>query len=165
MKYFPKNIAIDFRVPSGMTRGDYVRLFGNGGSGAVNYTTPLDSSRYDLFRGDSGLFGWSKGRWGHHTWGRQDARGVNGWGKLKWGDFGWGYGAAEINIVRQEQSPATYIYAFQAYDTAGNLDTGTPDEEAALVCPLPKRPLALKRNSYNSTTDVITFTIPSPIQE
>ena len=165
MKYIPKNVSITFAVPSTMIQGDYVRLFGNSGSGSVNYTTPIDSNRHDLFDGDSGLFGWGYGTWGHHPWGHLNARGVNGWGHLAWGHWGWGYGAAEIEIIKKEISPGDYVYAVQAYDRAGNVDVGTPEEEGLSVCLTPRTPRALKINNYNSTTNVLTFTIPSPVQD
>ena len=43
-------ITILWAVPAGYSIGDYARLYGNNGSGDIDYTRPLTNNKFDLLR-------------------------------------------------------------------------------------------------------------------
>ena len=158
MDYEPKNVSISFAVGS-YAPGDYVRLHGNSGSGSVDWTNPVDNKKTELFQNDSGYFGWGHIRWGHFRWGHGDARNVAGWGHLPWGNFAWGRGAAIVLVHQQIIDPGYWRFGFSAYDSAGNVHSGTPGETEEYVSLTPQQPSVLKKNNYHNGRSQMTFTV------
>ncbi len=167
-------VTISFAVGTTFVPGDYVRLFGDGGTGwghlqwghfswggGIDYNAPVDARRYFLFGEDenSGYFGWGRQSWGHFPFGSGQARNVSGWGHLPWGNFPFGRGTAIIHAHQTIVRSGTYGYAFKAYDAAGNVDAGTPSEASLEVCLTPQTPPALKKVSYDKDNDTMTFAI------
>ena len=58
-------VTIQFIVGLGYLRGDYARLHGNGGSGDIDFNTPVNNEVYDLFPDNAGIYGWGHAPWGH----------------------------------------------------------------------------------------------------
>ena len=57
--YIPQEVRLTWLVNTvEYSVGDYAYLHGNGGSGAVNYTTPLSRRRIDLYPGRQ-VMGWT----------------------------------------------------------------------------------------------------------
>lgn len=47
MKYIADTVTLSIATPETYTDGDYLLVYGNGGSGAIDYTSPL-TPRFDL---------------------------------------------------------------------------------------------------------------------
>ncbi len=58
-------VAIQFVVGISYQRGDYARLYGNGGLGAIDFNTPVNNDVYDLFGDNVGIYGFGHAPWGH----------------------------------------------------------------------------------------------------
>jgi len=151
------SITISFTVTSGYNLGDYVQLHGNGGSGSVDWDTPLTEKQYNLFPNGAGRFGWGHFPWGHAPWGHGQSLRTAGWGHLPWGHFPWGHGATIIEASTIVTGCGSYIFGFKGYDQAGNAHTGTPDEITVPVHIAPAQPTPLEFNSYNKTTNILTL--------
>jgi len=150
-------VTIEFIVPAGYRSGDYARLYGNGGSGDINWDTPLSNEVFSLFRQGAGIYGWGSAAWGRFRWGRAHSMRAAGWGLLSWGNFPWGYGAAVIRALHKVNTCGDYKFAFACYDRCGNLHEGTPEEAAVVVHIAPAAPTGLKKNTYNKETDILVL--------
>jgi len=149
-------ITIKFAVSLGYSPGDYALLFGNGGSGEINWASPIDNARYELFPKGGGVYGWGYAPWGQFRWGYAWSTRSAGWGYLPWGLFPWGYGTALITATQIVESCGCYKFGFKCYDSLGNENTGAPGEVEVELHNPPPAPLGLKKNSYNKKTDVLT---------
>ena len=121
-------ITIQFTVPIGHEAGDYAFLHGNGGSGDIDWDSPLIAQKFDLFPDGSGIYGWGHAPWGHFRWGHCHSKRTAGWGHLPWGHFPWGHGTAVIIAQIQVESCGEYKFGFTCYDKCGNVHQGTPEE-------------------------------------
>ena len=150
-------ITIEFYVPPGHQLGDYCVLYGDGGSGSINYAAPLSSEKHPLFPDGAGYFGWGRLSWGHFAWSRGKSLGVRGWGVMSWGRFPWGHGAVKIIARHIVTTCGIYKYAFKCFDAAGNPNAGTPEEISVEVHLAPAAPAGLKKVSYDKDTDILTL--------
>ena len=150
-------ITVKFTVPSGYQPGDYVQLYGNGGSGDIDWNTPVDNNKYNLFPDGAGIYGWGHMPWGHFFWGHAYCTGTPGWGHMPWGHFPWGYGAVTIQAQAEVSECGDYKFGFKCFDKLGNLHTGTPEEVAVYIHIAPDAPTGLKKYSYNKTTDILVL--------
>lgn len=148
-------ITIKFAVPVGHQAGDYARLHGNGGSGDIEWGSPIDNGIYLLFPDGAGIFGYGLAPWGHFPWGRAFSMRTSGWGHLPWGHFPWGHGTAIITATVKVNTCGDYKFGFKCYDKLGNLHEGSPEEAEITVHTAPLRPTGLKKNSYDKDTDVL----------
>lgn len=151
----PAQITLQFVVPLAFRPGDTVRLYSNGGSGVINWTTPHDNAVYDCFPEGAGVYGWGHAPWGRFPWGHAYAQRTRGWGHLPWGHFPWGLGATLLTIRTQVQSCGEYLFALGATDAAGNAHVGTPDELALSIHLAPAAPAGLKFVSYDPDADLL----------
>jgi len=151
------NITIEFTVPVGYQRGDYARLHGNGGSGDIDWNTPVSKEVFDLFPRGAGIYGWGHAPWSRFRWGCAHSMRTGGWGHLPWGRFPWGHGTAVIAALHKVDSCGVYKYGFACYDPAGNLHEGAPQEITVVVHIAPPAPTGLTKNSYNPETDVLVL--------
>lgn len=152
-------ITVWFAVPAGYQPGDYAHLHGNGGSGVIDWDTPINNTIYQLFPDGAGIYGWGRAPWGHFPWGRGFSMRTAGWGHLPWGRFPWGHGTAIIQAQVQVETCGDYKFGFAVYDKLGNEHEGTPDEEEIEVHISPPAPAGLKKNSYNKDTDVLVLDV------
>lgn len=152
-----KLIIISFAVGTGYSPGDYARLHGNSGSGAVDWNTPLLSESFDLFPGGLGIFGCGFGPCGHTRCGRAYSNSPNGLGHVPCGKGPAGLGANVIEASIQADECGDYKFAFAAYDAAGNLHEGTPEEITAYVHIAPAAPSGLTKYSYSKVTDILVL--------
>jgi len=150
-------ITVDFLVPIGYEPGDYARLHGNGGSGSIDWDTPLTNQVFNLFPRGAGIYGWGEAPWGRFRWGCAHSMRVAGFGRLPWGRFPWGHGTAWIIAKVKVDTCGQYKFGFKCYDTAGNAHQGTPDEVTVDVHIAPPAPTGLTKVSYNKTTDVLVL--------
>ncbi len=148
-------ITISFAVPVGYTSGDYTYLHGNDGSGSIDYDTALNNAKFQLFPRGGGIYGWGHAPWGKSPWGKAYSVRVNGWGHLPWGKTPWGRGTALIAAAYRVTECGEYKFAFNCYDSLGNLHAGTPEEITAYVHIAPPAPTGLTKNSYDKATDVL----------
>ena len=152
-------VTIKFTVPSGFRCGDFARLCGNGGAGAVDYDNPLGSRRHDLFPNGGGIFGFGLAPFGKHPFGRAWASRVPGYGRLPYGRHPFGLGTAVITETVEIDTCGTYLFGFAVYDSSGNRHVGTPGEVEVTVHSAPPRPAGLVKNSYSKTTDVLILDV------
>ena len=152
-------VTIEFTVPVGNEDGDYARLHGNNGTGAINWNTPLSDDIYSLFPKGAGIFGFGRAPWGHFFWGHAHSMRTPGWGHLPWGHFPWAHGSAVIKAVHEVNSCGDYKFGFACYDKAGNLYEDTAEEVTVNVHTAPPAPTGLKKNSYNKTTDILILDV------
>ena len=149
-----KTVTLKFIVPIGYMPGDYAVLCGNGGSGEIDWDTPL-SEVIDLFPGGAGIYGWGQAPWGNHRWGRPHSMLTPGWGQLPWGMSPWGYGSVMISYSLSITDCGEYKFAFACYDAFGNLHQGTPETVTIHMHIAPPAPLGLKKYSYDKDTDIL----------
>ena len=157
IQYIQKNIVLTVPVATTYDPGDYMRLFWNGGTGAIDWDTPPDDKRYELYQDDAGYFGWGHQTWGHFNWGHAQARNVPGWGHFPWGHIPWGHGSGILKFTSNIKDPGYYAFGFITFDEAGNSDAGARVSDAVTVSLTPETPTALRRVSYDATADVLTL--------
>jgi len=145
-------ITISYIVPSGYEPGDYAVLFGNGGSGSIDYDTPLSAELWPFFPGGSGLYGFGHAPFGRFRFGHCWAMRTAGFGHLPWGRFPFGHGAVRIKAVDIVDECGDYKYALVAYDAAGNESADSPEEVTVTIHIAPAAPTGLIKTSYNRTT-------------
>lgn len=151
------NITIEFAVPIGYEQGDYAVLHGSGGSGPIDWDSPLSNAIYDLFPNGAGIYGFGHAPWGRFRWGRAHSMRCPGWGNLPWGHFPWGYGTALISALYKGDYCGDYKFGFACCDAAGNLHEGTPQEITVVVHIAPPVPGRLVKNSYDKNTGVLVL--------
>lgn len=149
------SITVEFAVPVGYIQGDYAKLFGNSGSGAIDFNNPLDNSIYELFPQGSGLYGFGHAPFGHFRWGHGHSMRTAGFGHLPFGHFPFGHGTAVIRAKVKVTECGAYKFAFGCYDLSGNVHVGTPDEVEVHVHIAPEAPTGLKKLSYDKATDIL----------
>jgi len=150
-------ITIRFIVPAGYSDTDYAQLHGNGGSGAIDWDTPLNTRDYDLFPGGAGIFGWGGAPWGHFRWGHSHAMQTPGWGFQPWGRFPWGHGTGIIEATVTVHYCGDYKFALACYDQAGNGHEGSPQELEVTIHIAPPTPTGLTKTSYDKDTDILVL--------
>ena len=151
-------ITIQFAAPPGYSIGDYVKLFSNGGSGDIDYNTPVNSLTYPLLTARSGYFGWRHLPWRHFPWHRGVATRCNGWRHLPWHHFPWRHGTLLITAKLIVDGPCGgYEFAFVAYDKLGNIHEGSPQEVAVTFHTHPPAPTGMKPISYSKATKVLVL--------
>lgn len=148
-------ITIDFVVPVGHERGDYAKLHGNNGEGALDWGSPLSNEVFNLFPRGAGIYGWGGAPWGEFRWGHAHSMRTPGWGQLPWGRAPWGYGTSVIQARHSVNSCGDYKFGFACYDALGNLHEGSPEEAGVEIHIAPSAPAGLRKNSYNKETDVL----------
>jgi len=151
-------VILQFCVPVGHQSGDYVQLFGNNGSGDIDYDTPLLNGRkFDLFPMGGGIYGWGFAPWGDFPWGDAFSMRTAGWGYQPWGYFPWGLGTAVIEAEVIVTACGSYKFAFVAFDSLGNPDEGDPEEISVAVHTAPPAPTGLVKNSYDKDTGILVL--------
>ena len=150
-------ITIQFVVPAGYSPGDYARLHGNGGSGGIDWDTPLDNREYDLFPSGVGIYGWGLAPWGHFRWGRAHSINCQGWGRLPWGHFPWGHGTGIVEGRISVDYCGDYKFGFAVYNEAGNIHEGSPQEITVPVHIAPPVPTGLVKDSYDKETGILVL--------
>lgn len=145
----PAIVTIEFVVPAGYEAGDYAKLCGNGGSGAIDWDNPLDNSIYELLPNGSGIYGFGHAPFGHHRFGHGHSMRTAGFGRLPFGHHPFGHGTAVIRAQNKVVECGDYKYGLACYDKLGNVHSGTPDEETVVVHIAPEPPTGLKKFSYS----------------
>lgn len=154
-----KIITIEFTVGVGYIPGDYAKLFGNSGSGAVDYNTPLTNQTFNLFPNGAGIYGFGHAPFGRFRFGHAHSMRAPGFGHAPFGHFPFGLGAVVITAKQRVTACGTYKFAFGCYDSADNPHTGTPEVATVAVHTAPDAPTGLKKKTYNKTTDVLTLEV------
>ena len=153
-------VTISFTVGIGYRPGDYALLYGNGGSGSIDWDTALNGGRaYDLFPNNAGLFGYGHAPYGHHPYGKAAALRTSGYGHHPYGHGAYGHGSVTIEVTTLVTTCGTYLFGFKCYDAAENAHVGTPAEVVLTVCIAPNRPTGLKLSSYDKDTDVLVLDV------
>ena len=152
-------ITIQFTVDVGYIPGDYARLFGNCGSGDVDYNTPLTNCKFNLFSGGAGIYGFGHAPFGRFRFGHAHSCRAPGFGHAPFGRFPFGLGAVVILARRRVTACGTYKFAFGCYDLADNPHTGSPEVATVEVHTAPETPTGLKKKTYNKTTDILTLEV------
>jgi len=150
-------ITVDFCVPAGYLPGDYCRLFSNGGSGAVDYETPVVPDVFELFPRGAGIYGFGLAPFGSFRFGSAHSMRTAGFGNLPFGRFPFGLGAVWVRAKSQVDSCGQYKFAFKAYDAAGNAGAGSPEEVSVDVHIAPPQPSGLVKVSYDKVTDILVL--------
>ena len=141
----------------GYQPGDYAKLHGNGGSGNIDWNSPLINDIYELFPNRAGIYGWGHAPWGRFRWGHAHSARTPGWGYLPWGHFPWGHGTAVISAIHHVDSCGAYKFGFACYDKFGNVHQGSPEEATVYIHIAPPAPVGLKKNTYNKDTDIMVL--------
>jgi hypothetical protein len=144
-------------MPLGYESGDYAQLHSNGGSGAVDWNTPVSAAKYDLFPNGGGIYGFGHAPFGNFRWGQAHCDRVAGFGHLPFGLFPWGHGTAVIAGHEEVTVCGQYKYGYACYDEAGNVHQGSPEEIDIEIHIAPPAPTGLTKNSYNKGTDVLVL--------
>ena len=152
-------VSIQLAVPVGHSAGDYCKLHSNGGAGDMDWDSPVSARQIPLFPGGAGIFGWRHGPWRKFPWRHGFSMRCAGWRHLPWRHFPWHYGTAIVTSTNRVTDCGDYLYAFAAYDQAGNPHQGTPDEAAVYIHIAPAKPAALKKGTYNKDTDVLMLEV------
>jgi hypothetical protein len=148
-------ITIEFVVPLGYQPGDYAQLYGDSGSGDINWDTPITAEIFQLFPNGCGIYCFGHTPWGHFRWGHPWSMRTPGWEHLPWGNFPWGHGTAIIRATVKVEDCGTYKFAFIVYDKLDNANQGTPEQATITVDIHPPAPTGLTKNSYDKDTDIL----------
>ena len=155
----PALISLQFVVPAGYAEGDYAMLCGSDADGGIDWETPLTARRMEMFPSGAGIYGWGHAPWGNFRWGHAHSMRTAGWGELPWGLFPWGLGTAVLRDAREVGDCGLYKFGLAAFDSLGNPHVGSPGEAEADVHTAPYAPAGLKKNSYDSDTDVLVLDV------
>lgn len=150
-------VTIEFVVPAGYREGDYARLHGNGGVGAIDWDSPLTEEVFGLFPNGAGLFGFSLAPFGHHRFGRSHSMRTAGFGRLPFGHSPFGHGTGVVTATHEVVDCGDYKFGLACYDELGNVHVGSPEEAALEIHLAPAAPTGLKKNSYDKETDVLVL--------
>jgi hypothetical protein len=150
-------ITIQFVVPVGYDATDYARLHGTGGSGSIDWDTPLDNREYDLFPGGAGIYGWGLAPWGHSRWGHGHSMLTAGFGHQPFGHHPFGHGTGIVEAKVKVDYCGDYKFGFACYNQAGNIHEGSPQEIDVPIHIAPPRPTGLVKNSYVKETGVLVL--------
>jgi len=151
-------VTVYFAAPPGYQVGDYVKLFSNGGSGDIDYDTPVSNARLPLLTARQGYFGWRHLPWRHFPWRRGVASRCSGWRHLPWRHFPWRHGTLLISAKIIAEGPCgQHKFAFVAYDKLGNPHEGSPQEVTVGFHSSPPAPTGLQAVSYNKNTKILTL--------
>jgi len=148
-------ITIKQVIGLGYQPGDWARLHGNGGSGAIDWNTPLSSRVWPLFPEGAGIYGFGHAPFGHHRFGHGVSKRTGGFGHSPFGCGPFGYGCVVLTATVAVAACGAYKFGFKIYDAAGNDQAGTPDEIEVIVHIAPPAPTGLKLVSYQKTTDLL----------
>ena len=151
----PAIITIQFIVPAGYQEGDYAILCSNGGSGDVDFDTPVDNSIYPLYPQGAGIYGFGHAPFGHHRFGHGHSMRTPGFGHLPFGHHPFGHGTTVVKAQHRVTECGAYKYGLACYDPLGNPHEGTPDEESVTIHIAPEEPTGLKKSSYDKATDIL----------
>lgn len=150
-------VTIQFRSGGPYKPGDYVVLFGNGGSGDIDYDTPL-SADLPLYPDGVGVYGFYRQPWGNFPWGHGSFRGFgDGFYHQPWGHFPWNYGSVPISASVVVSGCGSFKFAFKAYDSLGNPQADPCEEITAKIHIAPDAPSGLEKKSYNKETKVLVL--------
>ncbi|HIJ66817.1 MAG TPA: hypothetical protein HPP51_00840 [Planctomycetes bacterium] len=152
-------VTITYLVPDDYQPGDYAMLCGNSGSGSVDYNNPLSEEKYELFPNRGGARGYGAAPYGHHRYGHAAASNLPGYGHLPYGHHPYGHGDVYIIVEHTITECGEYKFALACFDAAGNLHTGSPEEEALYIHIAPDAPDGLEPNSYDPDTDVLVLDV------
>ncbi len=154
-------ITITSLIPAGYAQGDYAQLHSNGGSGEIDWNTPVDTTRYDLFPDGAGLHGFGHGPFGSFPFGHAWADRVRGFGHLPFGDFPFGSGCVQIEATHRVTQCGAYKYGLACYDESGNAHSGSPAEASVDVHIAPAAPAGLRQSTYSRSAATLTLTLLS----
>lgn len=152
-------VTVEFVVPVGYLEGDYAKLYGNNGSGDIDYDTPLNNDIFPLFPNGAGIFGFGHAPFGHFRFGHGHSMRAAGFGHLPFGHFPFGHGSDYIRAKHKIYTCGRYKYAFVCYDEFDNQHTGTPEEVELEIHIAPPVPTGLKKNSYDKDTDILILDV------
>jgi hypothetical protein len=158
----PATITIQLIVPLTAIPGDYAMLYANGGDGAMDWDSPVDSERLDLFPGGNGILGFGLAPFGLHSFGLPLSVGTQGFGLAPFGLHPFGLGATVITKQVSVADCGDWLFGFKTFDAAGNPNTGTPGSASAAVHITPAAPLGLTTVSYDPTTGNLTLAVDDP---
>ncbi len=158
-------VTIKFCVPLTAMVGDTGYLHSNGGSGSINWDTPVSPKQYPLYPDGVGNFGAGLAPAGLERAGLAWPSGVLGAGLCPAGLEPAGLGAAIVEAVNAVDDCGTYRYAFKNYDACGNPMEGTPEEKEIEVHVTPSAPLGLKLVAYDVDAKVLTLAVHDPAAE
>jgi len=154
-----KIVKIQFAVPAGYVPGDWANLHTNGGAGDIDWDTPATNERFELFPGGGGMYGFGHTPFGHSPFGHGLSVRCPGFGHLPFGHYPFGHGTAVILARYPVSDCGDWKFGFKVYDALGNPHTGSPGLAELTVHVAPASPAGLKKNSYNSETNVLTLDV------
>lgn len=151
-------VTVSYQVGSGAEIGSHAKLCGNSGSGDIDYDNPIDRTKRYLFPGVAGIFGFGRAAFGHCRFGKSVAIGVPGFGCQPFGLVPFGYGTVTLSAIDIIAGGcSTRKYAFALYDSLGNINTGSPDEDTIEIHSAPDEPTRLTKTSYSPSTDILVL--------
>jgi len=150
-------VTVQFVVDTDYVDGDYAYLYSNGGSGDIDYDTPV-AGPLELFPHGMGIGGWLQTPWLDSPWLLAYSSGPGGWLNQPWLNSPWLLGTAVIKAQTEVYECGAYEFAFKTFDELGNENEGTPGEVTVYVHIAPDAPDGLDKSSYNKTTDILILT-------
>jgi hypothetical protein len=151
-------IILQFAVPTGHLSGDYALLYGNSGSGDIDYDNPLLNGRkFDLFPNGAGIYGFGDAPFGDSPFGDAFSMRTSGFGCEPFGFSPFGYGTAIIEALIVVETCGAYKFAFACFDSLGNQSEDSPEEITVEVHTAPPAPSGLKKVNYDPDADVLVL--------
>lgn len=155
-------VTISLAVPAGYKDGDHAQLHSNGGgipASEIDWNNPVSSRQIPLFPGGAGIYGYGHAPYGNFAYGHPWSMRAVGYGHLPYGHFPYGHGTALLAITDRVTDCGDFIYAFAAYDKAGNAHEGTPDQAALSIHIPPNPPAGLTKATYDKATGLLTLSV------
>ena len=153
-------VTIRFAVPGGQYRiGDYCQLHGDDGSGTIDWDTPLDDSKFELFKDDGGYHGWYNMPWYKFPWYHGQSRDCQGWYHMPWCYFPWYHGTSVIEMEALIEICGTFKFGLKAFDKLGNEHVGQAGQAEIEVHIAPATPVGLKKNNYDPVGNLLVLDV------
>jgi len=135
--------------------GSEARLFGNGGSGEINFEEILD--RQVVWLEPTEKWGWGLDAFGQGDFG-YSGTGAVGWGRGSFGNGEFGFDAELLSFESDELAAGRYRFAVRLADESGNMDEGEILEVEMNIDPLPVGP-GLSIDRYDDQTEGLVLNI------
>ncbi|MFB3893215.1 MAG: hypothetical protein ACE15C_14460 [Phycisphaerae bacterium] len=129
---------ITWNSQAALGAGDSYNVYGDGGSGSIDYDNPLNAEPIPHAPELVSSAGWGYGSWGYGLWGQ--------------------FSPMAMAFITQLLADGTYLFAVCARDEAGNETHPAAQTASVTLAGQPRPPANLKATAYAAGSDTVTFT-------
>lgn len=148
-------VEVNWPQQQGVPLGGWYDVFGDGKTGSVNYSSPLNADKIEAWPDDEAKIGAGLGRAGMGVAGYGDGGMGAGLGGAGLGMAG--FGAEVMTYTTPELADGTHKLAVVGFDPAGNAVTPADLEEEIAVAGVPEPPGVPEATAYDNGSDTLTL--------